>query len=290
MAGARELLLVRARAVISRNVRIVVVTSSKLELAEQPDRLEPSRTGEVPRGSCGRPRLGTRRHLPRPGRRLRARAAAARHRAAAPFRRRPVRRPPLRGRSARAWAVSFSAYQRSGRRAARREVLLENLVQRRLRKCQRLTELAVYLHCVGHRSSNLDRLVRYLTNLQSSGTCLPMDATATDRPSLALLLRVIHQRHSQAIESALRAAGFNDIAPSAGNVFPFIRPEGITISALAQLAGVRKQTMAQAVEQLERGGYVERRDNPERPSLAPGFPYRTWPYGDPGDACRIGRR
>ena len=90
-----------------------------------------------------------------------------------------------------------------------------------------------------------------------------MDPTTADRPSLALLLRVIYQHHSQAIESALRAAGFNDVAPSAGNVFPFIRPDGITISALAELAGVRKQTMAQAVEQLERGGYIERRDNPD---------------------------
>jgi len=89
-----------------------------------------------------------------------------------------------------------------------------------------------------------------------------MDPTTADRPSLALLLRVIYQHHSHSIESALRAAGFNDIAPSAGNVFPFIRREGITISALAGLAGVRKQTMAQAVEQLERGGYVERRENP----------------------------
>ncbi|MGO9975080.1 MAG: MarR family winged helix-turn-helix transcriptional regulator [Solirubrobacteraceae bacterium] len=88
-----------------------------------------------------------------------------------------------------------------------------------------------------------------------------MDPQTTHRPSIALLLRVIYQHHSQAIESALRAAGFNDIAPSAGNVFPFMRSEGITISALAELAGVRKQTMAQAVEQLERGGYVERRDN-----------------------------
>ena len=79
---------------------------------------------------------------------------------------------------------------------------------------------------------------------------------------MALLLRVIYQHHSQAIESALRAAGFDDIAPSAGNVFPFMRPEGITVSALAELAGVRKQTMSQAVEQLERGGYVERRDDP----------------------------
>jgi DNA-binding MarR family transcriptional regulator len=89
-----------------------------------------------------------------------------------------------------------------------------------------------------------------------------MDPTTTARPPLALLLRVIYQHHSQAIESALREAGFDDIAPSAGNVFPFIPPEGITISALAQLAGVRKQTMAQAVDQLERGSYVQRRANP----------------------------
>jgi len=90
-----------------------------------------------------------------------------------------------------------------------------------------------------------------------------MDPAAADRPSLALLLRVIYQHHSRAIESALRAAGFDDIAPSAGNVFPFIAQGGITVSALAELAGVRKQTMAQAVEQLERGGYIERRENPD---------------------------
>jgi DNA-binding MarR family transcriptional regulator len=45
-------------------------------------------------------------------------------------------------------------------------------------------------------------------------------------------------------------------------VFPFVGPEGITVSELAELAQVRKQTMAQAVEQLERAGYVERRPNP----------------------------
>jgi hypothetical protein len=50
---------------------------------------------------------------------------------------------------------------------------------------------------------------------------LPMALATSDRPSLALLLRVIYQHHSRAIESALRAEGFNDIAPSAGNVFPW---------------------------------------------------------------------
>jgi DNA-binding MarR family transcriptional regulator len=45
-------------------------------------------------------------------------------------------------------------------------------------------------------------------------------------------------------------------------VFPFVPPEGITVTELAELARVRKQTMAQAVEQLEGLGYVERRPNP----------------------------
>jgi DNA-binding MarR family transcriptional regulator len=45
-------------------------------------------------------------------------------------------------------------------------------------------------------------------------------------------------------------------------VFPFVPPEGVTVSRLAELARVRKQSMAQAVDQLERTGYVQRRPNP----------------------------
>ena len=45
-------------------------------------------------------------------------------------------------------------------------------------------------------------------------------------------------------------------------MFPFVPPEGITVTELARLARVRKQTMAEAVQQLERMGYVERRANP----------------------------
>jgi DNA-binding MarR family transcriptional regulator len=82
------------------------------------------------------------------------------------------------------------------------------------------------------------------------------------RPLIGLLLRLLYQHYSQDIEGALREAGFEDIRPSAGNVFPFVGPEGSTVSELAEQANVRKQTMAQAVEQLERTGYVERRSNP----------------------------
>jgi DNA-binding MarR family transcriptional regulator len=83
-----------------------------------------------------------------------------------------------------------------------------------------------------------------------------------ERPLIGLLLRLVYQHYSQDIDAALREAGFGDIRPGAANVFPFVPPEGITVSRLAELARVRKQSMAQAVDQLEASGYVERRPNP----------------------------
>jgi DNA-binding MarR family transcriptional regulator len=88
-------------------------------------------------------------------------------------------------------------------------------------------------------------------------------ATFPEQPMIGLLLRLLSQHYQHEMEDALAAGGFEDIAPSAANVFPFVSPEGATISELADLAHVRKQTMAQAVEQLERTGYVERQPNPQ---------------------------
>jgi DNA-binding MarR family transcriptional regulator len=89
-----------------------------------------------------------------------------------------------------------------------------------------------------------------------------MEAPFPARPLIGLLLRLVYQHYAQSIDAALREAGFGDIRPAHANVFPFVPPEGITVSGLAELASVRKQTMAEAVEQLERMGYVERRPNP----------------------------
>jgi DNA-binding MarR family transcriptional regulator len=89
-----------------------------------------------------------------------------------------------------------------------------------------------------------------------------MEAEFPQRPVIGLLLRLVYQHYAQSIEAALRDAGFGDIRPAAANVFPFVPPEGITVSRLAELARVRKQSMAQAVDQLERTGYIERRPNP----------------------------
>jgi DNA-binding MarR family transcriptional regulator len=81
-------------------------------------------------------------------------------------------------------------------------------------------------------------------------------------PQLGLLLRLASQQWAQAIEAALAEAGFDDIRPPHANVFTFARPQGIQVSELTRVARVRKQTMAQAVEELEELGYVERRPDP----------------------------
>ncbi len=79
------------------------------------------------------------------------------------------------------------------------------------------------------------------------------------RPLIGLLLRLVYQNYAQAVDAALSEAGFGDIRPSAANVFPFVPPEGITVSRLAELANVRKQSMP---------------PEPARPSLAAGLPHR----------------
>ena len=82
-------------------------------------------------------------------------------------------------------------------------------------------------------------------------------------PLIGLLLRLLNQHWAEEVDAALRAAGFDDIRPPHANVFPFVPPEGIQVSELAKRARVRKQTMAEAVEELERAGYIERRPDPK---------------------------
>ena len=88
-----------------------------------------------------------------------------------------------------------------------------------------------------------------------------IDDHESHRP-LGLLLRLAYQQWTQAVESALADAGFGDIHPPHANVFTFVRPSGIPVSELSKLSHVRKQTMAQVVDELEQLGYVERRPDP----------------------------
>jgi DNA-binding MarR family transcriptional regulator len=89
-----------------------------------------------------------------------------------------------------------------------------------------------------------------------------MEQQPPDEQLLGLLLRLVNQHWGLAVDSALKDAGFGDIRAPHASVFPFVPPEGIAVSELAKRAHVRKQTMAQAVEELEQMGYVERRPDP----------------------------
>lgn len=80
--------------------------------------------------------------------------------------------------------------------------------------------------------------------------------------SLGVLLRLAHQHFSSEVDEALGEAGFGDIRPHHANVFTFVPPEGIQMSELTLKAGVRKQSMAQALEELEKLGYIERKPHP----------------------------
>jgi DNA-binding MarR family transcriptional regulator len=113
--------------------------------------------------------------------------------------------------------------------------------------------------------SEREKMDRWLTTLpcRQSADYMPLDDRLPERPLLALLLRLLNHAYAQEVHAALAGAGFGDIRTRHANVFPFVPPDGIQVAELAKLAQVRKQTMAQAVEQLEQLGYVERRPDPD---------------------------
>lgn len=107
------------------------------------------------------------------------------------------------------------------------------------------------------------RLHRYLTSIPDRQVADNMRLDdLPQRPRLTLLMRLLHQHYTQGVDEAINNAGFSDVRPAHAKVFPFVPDEGIQIGELAAMAGVRKQTMAQAVDELVRAGYAERRLNP----------------------------
>ena len=88
-----------------------------------------------------------------------------------------------------------------------------------------------------------------------------MGGRLPDEPLLGLLFRLLNQQYSRDVDVAIRNAGF-DISPAHANVFVFVPPDGISVSDLARLMQLRKQSMGEAIEHLENAGHVERRPNP----------------------------
>jgi DNA-binding MarR family transcriptional regulator len=84
----------------------------------------------------------------------------------------------------------------------------------------------------------------------------------TSVPLIGLLLRLAAQQWGTEMDAALQVHGVTGLTPAHANVIPFVPPQGIQIGELANLARVRKQSMAHSVEQLTAAGYVTRRPDP----------------------------
>jgi DNA-binding MarR family transcriptional regulator len=81
-------------------------------------------------------------------------------------------------------------------------------------------------------------------------------------PLVGLLLRLAAQQWGTDMDAALQERGVEGLTPAHANVIPFVPAKGIQIGELAELAKVRKQSMAHSVEVLTAAGYVVRRPDP----------------------------
>ena len=172
-----------------------------------------------------------------------------------------------------------------GRGMALGEVPAQGGRQRPLGEGEGLSELAVGGGWCGHVGPRFTRIDRCLTTLTSrQAPVYPMEPNFPARPLIGLLLRLLYQHYAQDIDAALREAGFGDIRPPHANVFPFVPPEGITVSELAELARVRKQTMAAGGRSTRAHGLRRAPPEPARPPLAAGLPHRARRSGPAGHA------
>ncbi len=80
-------------------------------------------------------------------------------------------------------------------------------------------------------------------------------------PNVGVLLFIAYRAFEQRVLAALRAAGF-EVTAAQGRVFARIAPSGTRLTDLAEMAQVSKQTAGFLVDQLEKGGYVERVPDP----------------------------
>jgi len=82
-----------------------------------------------------------------------------------------------------------------------------------------------------------------------------------DQPHVGVLFFVAHRAVEQRVLATLRDAGF-EVSLAQGRLFARIGPDGTRLTELAESAQVTKQTAGFLVDQLERGGYVERVADP----------------------------
>ena len=79
---------------------------------------------------------------------------------------------------------------------------------------------------------------------------------------LARLLAMAYRQLIDGLHARLAEHGYHDVRPTFGYVLLAARDAPVPGRDLAELLGVTKQAASQLVDAMERGGYVERRDDP----------------------------
>lgn len=79
---------------------------------------------------------------------------------------------------------------------------------------------------------------------------------------LARLFGLCSAKFSQQLLQALWDAGFTDQRMVYNQVFPFVPPDGIRLTDLAERAGMTKQAMSELVGDLITMGYLQRTPDP----------------------------
>jgi len=83
------------------------------------------------------------------------------------------------------------------------------------------------------------------------------------RRTLGALLRLSYEALQREVYGGLAARGFPEIRPAHSAVFRHIGPQGSRLTALAERAGMTKQSMAYLVEGLAAAGHVTSAPDPD---------------------------
>ena len=89
------------------------------------------------------------------------------------------------------------------------------------------------------------------------------DSIETENMLIGTLLRVPGQVIQRRIISELNEAGFAELVVPHMAVLQFPGPDGVRPGMLAERAGMRKQSMNQLLQSLEKFGYIVRSDAPD---------------------------
>jgi DNA-binding MarR family transcriptional regulator len=86
-----------------------------------------------------------------------------------------------------------------------------------------------------------------------------------DRPHLGALIRLAAQYMNERFAAWIAESGFDGIQPAHSAVIQPLwgAPEGLRSTALAQASRITKQSMSALIADLEKGGYVERIEDPD---------------------------